>query len=169
MSVKKLSELDEIAGLASSDLLETSQSSGGYISKKITFANVASSVVASSYLDNTKTTAIGITIDNGLTDITTGVKGYCVIPYSGLIKSWSMVASGSGSIVIDVWKANGSIPTVANTITGTEKPTLSSQQMSQDSNLTTWTTAIGAGDVVGYSVDSCSNIKKLTLTIEVYK
>ena len=47
-AVKKLSELDAITSLANSDLLGASQDQGGsvYISKKITFANIASSVVA---------------------------------------------------------------------------------------------------------------------------
>ena len=47
---------------------------------------------------------ITATIDGGGSAITTGVKAYATIPYDCIIKSWTLIADTSGSIVIDVWK-----------------------------------------------------------------
>ena len=113
--------------------------------------------------------AMGMTIDNGVDVITTGVKGYIVSPFDCNVSSWSIVGDISGSIVIDVWKTNGAIPTVANTITGSQKPTLVSQQLATSSNVSTWIKNIVVGDVIGYNVDTVSNVTSITLTIGVEK
>ena len=114
------------------------------------------------------TGTIGITIDGAGSVITTGFKQYVVIPYNCIITDWYIIADVVGSIVIDVWK-DTSIPTVANTIAGSEKPTLSSQQNNSDNVLTTWTTTVTAGDIIGFNVDSVSTITKATLVIKIRK
>ena len=109
----------------------------------------------------------GITIDGAGSAITTGVKGFITIPFDCTITGWDIVADQSGSIVIDVWKdtyANFP-PTVADTIAGTEKPTLSSAQKNQDTSLSSWTTTVTAGDVIGFSVDSATTVTRVTLTV----
>lgn len=164
----KLSELDEVTTINDNDLLDTSvYDSGDYTSKKITFANVKASVLT----DVSTISTIGISIDNFTQDITTGIKGYVTIPFNATIKAWYLTASQTGSIVIDIWKdtyANYP-PTVADTITGSEKPTLSSSNKNNDTNLTTWTTSITSGDILAFNVDSCSGIKQATLVIEIEK
>lgn len=113
--------------------------------------------------------SLGITIDGGGVAITTGVKGYIPVPYSGTITAWTLIADVSGSIVIDVWKdtyANYP-PTVADTIAGSEKPTLSSAQKNQDTSLTTWTTTVTAGDILGFNVDSASTVTNVTLLLSL--
>jgi len=93
------------------------------------------------------------------------------MPYSGTITGWEIMADVSGSIVIDVWKdtyANYP-PTIANTIAGTEKPTLSSQTKNQDLTLTTWTTTVSEGDIIKFNVDSSSTVNKVYLTIYINK
>ena len=99
--------------------------------------------------------------------IGTGVHAYIEIPVSMRITGWTLVADQSGSIVIDVWKDSfGNFPpTVADTIAGTEKPTLSSQQAAQDLSLSTWSQDIDAGDVLALSVDSASTVAQATLTL----
>lgn len=138
--------------------------------------NVATSVTASSYTgsfvgDGSSIVGIkrtfGITLDGAGSAITTGVKGDITIPWNMTIQSWYLVADVAGSIVIDVWKdtfANFP-PTVLDSITGTEKPTLSAIDKNSDTNLTTWITTISAGDVVRFNVDSVSTVTKVTLTI----
>lgn len=99
--------------------------------------------------------------------ITTGVKFYVEIPVPLTITGWTLVADASGSIVIDVWKdtyANFP-PTVADTIAGTEKPTLTAQQKNQDLSLSSWTTAIDVGDILAFKVDSATTVKQVTLTL----
>lgn len=113
--------------------------------------------------------SFGITIDGGSTVLTTGNKGYITIPYSGIITGWQVIANASGSCVIDVWKGAGTIPTVANTITGTEKPTLSSQQINSDLALTSWTTAVSVGDIIAFNIDSATTITRVNLSIFITK
>jgi len=109
---------------------------------------------------------LGITVDGGGSELTTGTKGYIVCTKAGIINRWDIIADQSGSIVMDVWKAaNPSIPTNANSITGTEKPTLTAAQIASDTSLTTWTTSVAVGDVFGFEIESVSTITRVTLTI----
>jgi hypothetical protein len=100
-------------------------------------------------------------------EITTGLKAYVEIPVSMKITGWTLVADQSGDIVIDVWKDSYANfpPTVADTIAGSEKPSLSSEQAAQDLNLTTWTQDVDAGDVLAFNVDSASTVEQATLTL----
>ena len=116
---------------------------------------------------------IVLIIDGQGSVITTGVKAYLRIPFTCTINSVSILEISStpisGSIVIDIWKdtyANYP-PTVADTITASAKPTLSSATKSEDTTLTGWTTSITAGDVLGFNVDSASSVKKIMLELKV--
>jgi hypothetical protein len=115
--------------------------------------------------------SFGITIDGGGSAITTGVKGYVEIPYSGTITGWTILGDVSGSCVIDIWKDTfvNFPPTVADTIAGSEKPTLSSAVSNRDLNLTTWTTSVTAGDIIAFNVDSASTVTRVNLTIKITK
>ena len=111
--------------------------------------------------------AIPFVIDGGGSAITTGQKGHLEIPFAMTISGWTLVADQSGSIVIDVWKdtyANFP-PTVADTIAGSEKPTLSSVQKNQDLTLSTWTTAVAAGDILAFNVDSITTVQRVSLIL----
>lgn len=111
--------------------------------------------------------SFGITIDGGGSAITTGVKGDVEVPFACTINRATMLADQTGSIVIDVWKdtyANYP-PTVADTITASAKPTISSAVKSQDSTLTGWTTAVTAGDTIRFNVDSATTITRVTLIL----
>ena len=113
--------------------------------------------------------SFGITVDGQGGVVSTGQKGYCIVPYSGTIQSWTIISDASGSIVFDIWKTAGpTIPTVANTITASAKPTLSSQQTATSSSLGTWSTlAVTTGDFIGWNVDSASTITRAILSIKV--
>lgn len=129
--------------------------------------------IAASAGSNTTTSAVDlvVVIGDGTNAITTGVKGYFPIDFACTITQWTLVADASGSIVIDVWKdtyANFP-PTDADSIAGSELPTLSSQQKNQDTSLSTWTTSVSAGDVLGFNVDSATTVKQVTLTLKVTK
>jgi peptidoglycan hydrolase CwlO-like protein len=106
-------------------------------------------------------------IDGGGSAITTGVKGDLYIPFGCNITGWTLLTDQSGSTVIDIWKDNYTNfpPTAADTITGSEKPTLSSAQKNQDLNLTTWTTEVSAGDDLRFNVDSASIVTRVTLIL----
>ena len=129
-------------------------------------SSYAVSSVSSSYTPQTKT--FGITIDGGGSAITTGIKGDITIPFDCTIDSWYLVADTVGSIVIDIWKDAFSNypPTVLDSIAGTEKPTLSSGTSASDTNLTTWSKTVTAGDVIRFNVDSVSTLTRVNLTIK---
>jgi hypothetical protein len=94
-----------------------------------------------------------------------------VVPYTGTISKVTMLADQSGSIVIDVWKAAYSAypPTIGNTITASDLPTISSATKSQDSTLTGWTTSVTAGDILRFNVNSATTITKCVLVIGITK
>lgn len=110
-------------------------------------------------------------IDGGGSAITTGEKGHLEIPFACTITQVTMLADQSGSIVVDIWKDTHANfpPTVADTITASAKPTLSSAQKSQDATLSGWTTAITAGDILAFNVDSCATIERVTISLKVTK
>ena len=112
---------------------------------------------------------INYVIDGGGSAITTGEKDCIRIPddFSGTITGITLLANVSGSIVLDIWKdtyANFP-PTVADTITASAKPTISSGVKSEDTTLTGWTKTLTAGDVLKFNIDSCTDITKCTVII----
>lgn len=111
--------------------------------------------------------SINVTIDGGGTAPQVDTKCYVRVQYSGTIKSWHIFGDVSGSCVIDVWKdtyANYP-PTVADTIAGTEKPTLSSAIKNEDTTLSTWTTSVSEGDILCFNVDSATTLTKIYLSL----
>lgn len=106
---------------------------------------------------------------DGISTISTGIKGYIQVDFPCTIVANTVLADQAGSIVIDIWKdtyANFP-PLVADTITASAKPTLSAAQKSTDSTLTGWTTAINAGDILAFNVDSASTVRQVTLALKI--
>lgn len=99
--------------------------------------------------------------------ITTGVKGDVYLANSYRIVASTLLADQTGSIVLDIWKnAYGSYPpTVANTITASAIPTLSSALKAQDTTLTGWTTLINAGDTLRFNVNSATTVTRVCLAL----
>lgn len=110
-------------------------------------------------------------IDGGGSAITTGEKGHLEIPFAGTITQVTMLGDQSGSIVVDIWKDSYANfpPTDADSITASAVPTITTAQKSQDSTLTGWTTAIAAGDILAFNVDSCTDITRVTISLKVTK
>lgn len=116
-----------------------------------------------------QTRTLGITIDGAGLVITTGIKGFLQVPVACTITAVTMLADQAGSIVVDIWKdtyANYP-PTVADTITAAAKPTIAAANKSQDNTVVGWTTAIAAGDILGFNVDSAATITRLTLELTI--
>lgn len=110
---------------------------------------------------------LGMCFDGAGSVPTVGTVGYVVCPFTGTIDQWSIVADASGSAVVDVWKAAGAIPTNGDTIAGSEKPTLSAQQLNSDTALTTWSTTVTAGDVFGFELESASTVTRVTVQVRI--
>jgi len=122
------------------------------------------------YIDNAiELATVGLRIDNGASVIPTGVSGNIVIPFNCTIQQWTLLANESGSVVVDIWRdtyANYP-PTVADTITASAKPTISSSTKGQSSTLTGWTTALTAGDILRFNIDSVTSIKALDINLRI--
>jgi len=117
-----------------------------------------------------QTGAIGISIDGGGSAITTGIKGDIFIPFACAIDTWTVLLDQSGSIVLDLWKIPYASypPTVANTITASEKPTVSGT-LQATGNCAGWITTVSAGDVIRFNVDSASTATRATLVVKCVK
>lgn len=142
--------------------------SDGVVKTTLSNGTLSTGTIAGIDMDsNTKVVSFGITIDGGGSAITTGVKGYIEIPFAMTITGWTALADQSGSIVVDIFKdtyANFP-PTVADTIAGTEKPTITTATKGQDLTLTTWTTSVTAGDIIGFNVDSITTVTRVHIII----
>ena len=110
-------------------------------------------------------------IDGGGSAITVGQKGHLEVPFACTINQVTMLADVSGSIVVDIWKTTYALfpPADADSITASAPPTISAAQKSQDSILTGWTTAIAAGDILAFNVDSAATVTRVTLSITAEK
>ena len=110
---------------------------------------------------------VGLTIGDGVNPMATGIILDFEVPYDLTIEGWTLVADVAGSIVIDLWVdtfANFP-PTVADTITGSEKPTLAAAQTAQDLALTTWTVDLNKGDWCRVNIDSAATLQRVTLAL----
>lgn len=125
----------------------------------------ASNWNASHYADM----AFEIVLDNGGSVLATGVYADIECPFDGTITSWTLLADQTGSLVIDLWLDDYASfpPTVADTITASAKPTLSSASKNTDSTLSGWTTTFTEGDVLRVNVDSVATITRATLSLRV--
>jgi hypothetical protein len=99
--------------------------------------------------------------------IATGVKGDLPIPYDATITQWRLLADQTGSIVVDIWQSGTYPPTVANSITASAKPTLSSQTNASNTTLTGWNTTLTAGNTLRFNVDSASDVQRVTLMLRL--
>ena len=119
-----------------------------------------------------KTATIGISIDGGGQEISVGNKGYIEIPYAATITGWTALSDQSGSIKVDIWKASYANypPTNEDSIVNGHEPEISSAIKAKDTDLSDWSSvSISANDVIGFNVDSCTTIEKLTLILQLTK
>ena len=138
----------------------------------------ATGVVAGSNLSGTNTGDVAqlgqivATVGGVGTAVTTGFKGFIRVPYNCTIAAAIVDADQTGSIVWDVWLDTVSTNpitdvTVADTITASAKPTLSSATYAADATLTGWTTAATAGQYLGFNIDSAATLTRSTLTLTI--
>jgi hypothetical protein len=164
---------DATAGL----LTSTEPSSIGSISKPLLIATTTTA----GYFFNWRGIVVGgtggqgasveVIFDGQGSPPSTGLKGFIDIPFACTITKWRLMADVSGSIQVDIWKdiyANFP-PTLADTITAAAKPTLTAQQKNESSTLTGWTTAVAAGDVLAFNIDSVATVTRVTLSLLLIK
>jgi hypothetical protein len=113
----------------------------------------------------------GATADGGAATPTTGtVVWQGVIPYSGIITGWFIMATTSGSAQWDV-KTASSISGIGSTssIVASAPPVMSSAQQASSTTLTGWTTAVTAGTLIQFILTSVVTCTKVTVELQIQK
>lgn len=154
---------------ASQTALTITATAGGTPTVQVNGTLSLSNALANTNLGTVTKKVITCTIGNGTSVPTVGAQAFVYVPYAGTITRATLMSPISGSAVIDVWKAAYASfpPTVANTITASALPTLSSATKYQDSTLTGWTTAVSAGDVIMFNLNSVATCTMLVLELEI--
>lgn len=114
----------------------------------------------------------GITVDGGGSTITSGLKGFVTLPYGGTINEWVVLCDQSGSIVFDVWKVTyaGFPGSVANSIAGTDLPTVSSAQKNRNQAISAWSTlVVSTDDILEFNVNSATTVTRCNLVLGILK
>lgn len=148
----------------------------GVASKNAIYDKIETVVSSIPSVTNIAKDQIGILIDGSGSAITTGFKGRYRVPYSGTITGWTIIeatevpitTTSTVDVKLGTYANYDTTPTFAS-IAGSEKPTITNSEKGQDLTLTTWTTAVTAGDFIEYTVDSNNNAKKLMLFIDITK
>jgi hypothetical protein len=128
----------------------------------------------STALDNQADVVASFVITNGNTAIDATVTDPVVctsrIPNNLKITAWYIDCDQSGSIVLDVWKNTwNDTPLVnADSIAGTEKPTLSADVSASDVSLTSMTADWDAGQQVCIEIESAATVTKCSLDFYGY-
>jgi hypothetical protein len=89
------------------------------------------------------------------------------IGYNGTITGWYLTCFPSATVSVDVWKVSGGVPTIANTITGSAKPSVTAARFNSSTTLTGWTTSVSAGDYFMMSVDTNNSATYINLQLIV--
>lgn len=154
MANKKISELTNGNPALGTDEIPINRSGANF---KITVNNL------------TRTAAIQFTIDGGGSTPGTGAKGQISIPSACTLTGWVITADQSGSAVVDVLRSTyAGFPGSLASIAGSAKPTLSSAQKNENLTLTGWgSTAISAGDIIQFNLNSVTTVTRINITINV--
>ena len=108
-------------------------------------------------------------IDGGGVAITTGAKGSLRVPWNSVVTGWSVIADQSGSIAVDILRANDAVPTVSMIGAG-NKPSLSAAQFAGDVAPSGWTsTTIVGDDWLTFSVTSVATVTRVTVDLHLAK
>lgn len=112
---------------------------------------------------------VNYVIDGGEDPITTGEKGDFRVNFDAEITGWALVADRPGDIIIDLWKSSFSDypPSVADSITGVNKPTLINVDKNQGTLTSPW--QITQGDIFRVYVQSASEVTRVTLSLSVLR
>ena len=111
-------------------------------------------------------------IEGGGVLIPSGLKAPIISPDWLVINSWTILGYAVGSVIFDIYKVTeaeylaGTIPSVADSICGSAKPTLAAAASGSSSTLTGWTTRIDQNDVLALNIDSISSFTGLSLILK---
>ena len=106
-------------------------------------------------------------VNGGSSTPPTGVFANITLPVSCTVTGWVITGDASGSAVVDVLLSTyAAFPTTAS-IAASDKPTLASVQKNENLNASTWSTALVAGDVLQFNLNSVTTCKVVSVTVLV--
>lgn len=113
--------------------------------------------------------AIEYVIDGGGLELTTGLKGFLEVPFGCTITAARLLADQTGSIVVDIWSKTFAAypPTAFDSICDVTPPTIAAGIKSEDVTLSGWTTSLVAGTILGFYVNSVTDVTRVTLSLTV--
>ena len=134
---------------------------------QLAFTDVSGAATLAQLPATAKVRGFGATFDGGGAALVAGKTVYMTIPYAATITAWNITVD-TGTCTIDIWKiASGTaIPTIANTITASALPAISSGTAIHSTTLTSWTTSIMANDIVGINLKIVSGATFVNIVIE---
>ena len=116
---------------------------------------------------------IEMSISNGLSYISPGIKAAVIVPEWVTVRKWVLLAEASGNLMIDVWKISledylaGTVPTAADSITGSDIPIIFNQVANSSTALTGWTTFLEQNDVLVFNVVNATSVTKALSLIHI--
>ena len=128
-------------------------------------------VALSTTADLTRT--INFVVDAGSSPMAPGIKGDMTLDVSGKIESWTIIGDQSAQVQFDIKKVDYANFPNFTSICGTEKPTLgdigagTTQRINQDTSLTTWNTALNAGDILQFEIIYAINIQRCVVSMKL--
>jgi len=121
--------------------------------------------------DQTITHSPSATFSNAGMVLSASTQAFVQLPYSGTITGWTIASKDvSGSCVVSIWKDTDANypPTIADKISGTNPPTLTSSVKATSNNLSSWaTTTVTAGDWIVFNIDSATTVTDIVVNLTV--
>jgi len=105
-------------------------------------------------------------MDNGSSEISTGlINAQVKLPYAINLSEWSILATPSGNIELDILMGNPTSLPPTESITGSEQPYVTGDRYNSSTLLTGWTDTIPEDKVLDVNVVSCSGVTKCFLDL----
>ncbi len=122
-------------------------------------------------LDNTKIDSIVFGFNGGGSVIANGATCEVEVPYACVIQRNTILLDVAGAIVFDILKSDYAGYDTMTSIVASDPPTVTaSNKKSQDTNVSTWTTSISAGDILRATVNGAvTSATRATLILKVIK
>lgn len=166
--LSEIANIGDLSGSAAGDFLRfdgsvwvNDQLALGDITQAMVTQHQAALSIAAAQISNPSAlkpvVARGCTFTSSVALVNTVNKVDVYVPFAGTIVGVSLLTiGGPGSCVVDIWKdtyANFP-PSSADSITAAAKPTIVAGSKYIDTTLTGWMTAVAAGDIIRFSLES---------------
>ena len=113
------------------------------------------------------TRTVNYVIDSGSLPMQPGDKGKLTIDVTGVIENIRVLSDQTGDIVLEIEKCTFADYPNFTSITSGARVQLTNSDKYFDDVLNNWTTTIGAGDILRFTVVSVNNIRRLLISLKL--